>query len=243
MPIHSKIVMASRKHWMINPEHPLIRLGFNPTEAASLCLGLRLMEPFAGTYLWEGAQSALKKIRSCLSEDALKYIGTLGQALYPTRFGTGDYSKHGEILDALMLGIEERRFTSLTYQSQQATEPATRDIYPYALAFHKGSLYLIAWASDHNAFRNYKVDRVIEAVALEFRFTRDPQFTIQKYLTGSFGIYQGAGDSQLVKIRFTSEAARYVEEKHWHDSQTRHPQKDGSLLVELHLSDFHELTS
>lgn len=243
MPIQSQKVTGTRKQWRINSDHPLIRLGFNPTEAASLCLGLRLMEPFAGTYLWEGAQTALKKIRSCLSEEALRYIGTLGQAFYPTRFGAADYSKHGEILDALMLGIEERRYTSLTYQSQLATEPATRDVYPHALAFHKGSLYLIAWATEHKAFRNYKVDRITEAVTLELRFTRDPDFDIQKHLTGSFGIYQGAGEPQLVRIRFTSEAARYVNEKHWHDSQTLIPQRDGSLVAEFHLSDFHELTS
>ncbi|MDB5390395.1 MAG: Transcriptional regulator, DeoR family [Planctomycetaceae bacterium] len=243
MPVQSGTGANGRKHWKINPDHPLLRLGFNPTEAASLCLGFRLMEPFAGTYLWDGAQTALKKIRSCLSEDALRYIGTFGQAFYPTRFGSGDYSKKGEILDALMLGIEERRYTALTYQSQQATEPATRDVYPYALAFHKGSLYLIAWAAEHETFRNYKVDRVTDAEVLELRFTRDPKFDVQRHLTGSFGIYHGAGEPQLVRIRFTSEAARYVKEKYWHDSQLLHDQQDGNLIAEFHLTDFHELIS
>lgn len=230
-----------RKLWLISPDHPLTKLGFNMTEAASLCLGFRLLEPFAGTYLWDGAQSALKKIRSCLSTETLKYFGAFGDAFFTTQFGSGDYSQHALIVDALMLGIEERRYTSLTYQSQRTTEPYTRDVYPHALAYHKGTLYLVAWAPERNGFRNYKVDRITDALTLDLRFTRDLNFDIQKYLANTFGIYQGTGEPQQVRVRFTASVARYVEEKHWHNTQTLHRQRDGSLIAEFQLSDFHEL--
>jgi len=232
-----------RKLWQISPDHPLTRLSFNLTEAASLCLGFRLLEPLAGTYLWDGAQSALKKIRSCLSAEALRYFSTFGEAFFPTHFGTGDYSQHAQILDALMLGIEERRYTSLTYQSQQTTEPYTRDVYPHALAYHKGTLYLVAWAPERNGFRNYKVDRITDALALELRFTRDPSFNIEEYLVGTFGIYQGTGEPQRVRVHFAASVARYVAEKDWHHTQTLHRQRDGSLIAEFHLANFNELAS
>ena len=61
-------------------------------------------------------------------------------------------SKAG-IIDALIIAIEDRKAVHITYQSQQATETATRDVYPYGLVRHKGSLYLTAFAPEHDQIR------------------------------------------------------------------------------------------
>jgi predicted DNA-binding transcriptional regulator YafY len=85
---------------------------------------------------------------------AVKYVGQLGAMFQQTMVGASDYTKKSELIDELMIGIEDRRAVIITYQSLRATEPVTYDIYPYGLAYHRGSLYLIGFAPGHREIRN-----------------------------------------------------------------------------------------
>ena len=85
---------------------------------------------------------------------ALKFIGQFGAMFHQTMVGASGYSKKSELIDELMIGIEDRRAVFFTYQSLRATVPVTYDIYPYGLAYHRGSLYLIGFAPDHREIRH-----------------------------------------------------------------------------------------
>ena len=102
--------------------------------------------------------------------------------------------------------------------------------------------YLFGYKPDDNDLRTWRVDR-IEAAGLEkMPFTVRDDIDVDSRLSGAFGIYDGA-DQINIKIRFSGHAARFVSEKHWHDSQQLTPQKDGSLIVELDLSSTIEVKS
>lgn len=232
-----------RKRWTCGPGLiPAIKL--NLTEIAALYLGRKLMEPLAGTDLWTGAQEAFQKFQCTFDKRTLKYLDKLAQTFQPTRFGAGDYSNYGDILDTLLIAIEDRKVVSMGYQSQSTTEPVTRDVYPYHLVYHRGTLYLVAWAVDRGEFRNYKVDRISTAIT-------DPKslpfvmidFDLKQYLTGAFGIYQGKRKPTRVRIQFQPSVVRYVEEKHWHETEQLFRQPDGTLIAEFTLTSFEEVKS
>jgi predicted DNA-binding transcriptional regulator YafY len=96
--------------------------------------------------------------------------------------GFWDYKAKTDIIDTLTVASEDRKAVMLTYQSQHATEPATRDVYPYGLARHKGSIYLAALAFEHESIRLYKVDRIDAAEITEFGVQRPADFTMSAYL-------------------------------------------------------------
>ncbi len=95
------------------------------------------------------------------------------------------------------------------------------------------------------AIRHFKVDRVTEVDVQSLQFTPNPDFNLQHHLTNSFGIYQAESGStspaQRIRIRFHSEAARYVQEKTWHASQNLTKQKDGSVILEVDLNNSQEI--
>ena len=97
-----------------------------------------------------------------------------------------------------------------------------------------------------NSLRHFKIDRVTDVEVTTLQFSLDPNFHLQKHLANSFGIFQG-GDRpdhlQKIRIRFSSEAARYVQEKTWHPSQTLHREKDGSVILEVSLNNTTEIKS
>ncbi len=239
-PIEETVEDFGRKKWKLqtgaNP--PGISLLWD--EAAALYLGQRFLEPLAGTPFWEAAQRAFKKIRATLGDGAIKYMEKFAALFHKTMVGVSDYSKKAEIVDQLMLGIEDHRAVFIAYQSLQATEPVTYDVYPFGLAYHRGSLYLIGRKTDKDEINHWKVDRISEAEVTEFRFPPPDNFDLAKHLSSSFGIFHGDGDVH-VKIRFSPTVARYVEESNWHASQKLTAQRDGSLLAEFRLDGTKEI--
>lgn len=242
-PLASSTGPHGRKSWR-RTAGMIPSINLNLTEAAAIYLGRKLMEPLAGTDLWVGAQEACQKLQCAFDKRTLKYLDKLAQAFHATQFGTGDYSNYGQIIDTLLIAIEDRKVLTLAYQSQRTTEPAERDVHPQHLVYHKGTLYLVAWAVEHREFRNYKVDRISTATA-------DPQsipfvpveFDLEKYLAGSFGIYHGQRKPTTVRIRFQPQVVRYVEEKSWHDTAQLTRQPDGTLIAEFLLTSFEEIKS
>lgn len=272
-PLLETVGEFGRKLWHLDADKVQPGMTFAFDEALALYLGRHLLEPLAGTPFWDAAQRAFKKVRASLGESALKYVERFADTFRQTAFGRHDYADKSAVIDRLMIGIEDCRAVFITYQSLRATEPVTYDVYPYGLAYHRGSLYLVGRKverapsrsprggnvaaaadsaaaagsdadadSDADELRHWKVDRIVDAEATQFRFQRPAGFDLQQHLAGSFGIYHGDGAAEVrIRVRFTPAVARYVQESQWHASQKLTKEKDGSLLAEFHLADTAEI--
>lgn len=130
----------------------------------------------------------------------------------------------------------------VTYRSQRATEPATRDVYPLCWSWKGDSLYLMAFSPEHDEVRTYKVDRMEAVEVSSFVFQRHRDFDAAVYLSGSLGVYDGDEDI-VVAIRFTPDAARHAQESAWHRSKSFAPQPDGGVILRLRLSSTVEIRS
>jgi len=240
-PLEEVVGDRGRKSWKVRTSKDRPELNFALDEALALYMGRRFLEPLAGTFFWEAAQSAFKKIRACLGKNALEYLERIAGRLHHRVVGAGDYSKKADLIDALMQAIEDHHQAFITYRSQQATEPVSYPVYPYGLTYFRGSLYLIAHSPDHEQVRHYKVDRMDDVEVTLVPFNRPGDFDLEKHLAGSFGVFQG-GDGVTVKIRFAPTVARYVEESRWHESQQLTKQRDGSLIAVFQLSNTEEIS-
>jgi len=242
-PVEEETGSRGRKTWRLCKDgKDDLPLGFAFDEALALYLGRRFLEPLAGTMLWEAAQNAFRKIEVCLGPTARRYLDQMAAALHVTSPGAGNYAVKSEIIDALQRGIEEHKTTHIVYQSARSTEPVTYEISPYGMAIHRDSLYLVAESREHGQVRHFKVDRIEEAEVSKFPFRMPEDFSVQEHLAGSFGIF-GGQQNVTVKIRFSPEVARYVQESHWHASEELTSQRDGSILAQFQLSSTEEVKS
>lgn len=64
-------------------------------------------------------------------------------------------------------------------------------------------------------------------------------FDSEEFMRPSFGVYQGK--PVKVRIWFSPEAAGYIKEKIWHDTQEIVPQKDGSIVFEAEVAGTEEI--
>ncbi len=242
-PLEERESDHGRKHWRLGATTSGPPLNFTWDEAIALFLARRHLEALAGTQLWGSAQRAFRKIRATLSDRAVLYLEKMASKFHRTTIGAGDYAKKGDVLDQLMIGIEDRRITFIAYQSLRSTEPVTYEIYPFGIVFHSHSLYLVAHSVNHGEVRHFKIDRLSSVNLETLKFNRPDDFDLQQHFADSFGIFGGDGEPQHIRIRFSPEVARFVEESHWHDSQKIQKQRDGSLLFEVTLTATEEIKS
>jgi len=239
-PLVESVGDRGKKSWTLSSGVHAPALNFNFTEVLSLYLGRRALEPLAGTNIWQGAQSAYTKIRATLGEGAIAYLEKLSRVLQPTHTAVGDYSAKADLIELLLMAIEDRKITWIVYQSANATEPVSTEVYPLTLLWHRGSLYLLAHAREDDKVKTYKVDRVSGVDVTHLKFTFPNEFDAQQFLSSSFGIMSGANTTTRVRIRFSSSVARYITERKWHASQQLSKQRDNTLIAEFELGDLHE---
>lgn len=239
-PIQEVVGDYGCKKWHLESAKPPAELNFTWEEAAALYLGRRLLEPLMGTIFWQAAREAFRKIQAVLEPVPREYLDKFATMFCQTMVGTHDYSKKADMIDSLMQAIEDSQTVSRTYQALQATEPVTYTVWPYGLAYHRGSLYLVGRTRRHEDICHWKVDR-IEAVELkDQRFQRPEDFDLQKHLAKLFGVYHGDGEVR-VRVHFLPAVARYVEESTWHPSQKLTKQRDGSVIAEFTLDGTEEI--
>jgi predicted DNA-binding transcriptional regulator YafY len=241
-PLEEEVGARGRKTWRLaagNGQPPGI--GFAYDEALALYLGRRFLDPLSGTFLGEAADRALAKVRASLGRNALRYLDKMADRIHLTAVGAGDYAGHRDVIDALERGVDEEKATIIVYRSLRATEPVEHEVFPFGLARHRGSLYLVARSRDHDEeIRHFKVDRIERADVTGFPFHRPADFDLAIHFEKSFGVFHGDGDVRVV-VQFMPPVVRYVQEARWHKSQKLTKQKDGGLLSEFRLSTTEEI--
>lgn len=236
----SEVTQDGVKRWRMTPLKE--QLNFQLTELMAVYLSSCLLEPLAGTPFWEGSRSVVQKVKGALGASGVQYLQKMAAGLATTATGSGNYEQRGELIDQLLVGIEDHAVTEIRYQSLQAEVPQSRSVHPLGLVHHRGRLYLIAWSPDHDDVRNYKVDRIESAQVQSQRFELPLEFDLSDWLRQCFGVWRSSREAlQTIRVRFLPQAARYVMESTWHESQQLTPQPDGSLIAEFHLPDTEEI--
>jgi len=234
-----------RKQLRLSPGKSLPALSLNWEEAIALWLARRFMKPLAGTNFWIAVNRAFAKVRAILGDEPLRYVERMASAFHLTAGDGGErYAAKALLLDELTRAIEERRMTDLVYQSDNATEPVSRIVYPFGWVLHHDSLYLVAHAPDHGEQRLYKLDRMESVKVDALQFQRPVDFSLSHFFAGSFGVYRGDGHSAIaVRIKFLPAVARAVGEKQFHPSQQLTRERDGSVTAAFDLTATQELKS
>ncbi len=200
-------------------------------EVLSLYFCLNLLQPLRGTPFRDGVESLLAKIEASLPPKERDRLGDLVFTHVAKMMPSKDYRRHAATVGALSRACLERRKVLLTYRAgdDQAKSYAFS---PYCIAYYGGELYTIGWSDLRQGVRTLRVDRVLAIRPADKKFERPEDFDPEDYLGRSFGIYS-EGVLTTVKIEFSREAARAVQERLWHPSQRIEPRPGGRILFRM----------
>ena len=211
------------------------RISATATELLALSMGRNLLLPLKGTPYWQGIESLWQKMKETLPEPVWKHFTRRRQSLLVRGTLAKSYQQQQGILDTINRAIQQHRVLEIEYQSLGQTQPQTRQIEPYALVLHQGSLYLVAAACDappEAELRHLKLDRFHRAAPLDKHFKPRPDFDPQQHFADSLGVYK-SGRAQKFRIRCTARAAVWIREDPWHPQQQIEAAADGEVIVTI----------
>jgi predicted DNA-binding transcriptional regulator YafY len=211
------------------------RIPATATELLALSMGRNLLLPLKGTPYWQGIESLWQKMKQTLPEPVWRHFARRRRSVLVRGTPAKSYDRQQGILATLNRAIQQHRAVEIEYQSLGQEKPQRREIEPYALVLHQGSLYLVAAACDgagDSPLRHLKLDRFHRATPLDRRFRPRADFDPERHFADSLGVYRSGQPQQFV-IRFSRRAAVWIREDPWHPQQRIEPQADGEVLVTI----------
>jgi predicted DNA-binding transcriptional regulator YafY len=163
--------------YRLHPDYDLPPLMFNHNEIEALVIGARMVESWGGPGLAQGARSALSKIATALPGDKRT-------TLESSRLFSPDFfinPKASAQMDELRIAINEHRSVHLLYRDVEGQD-TQRAIRPLGLFFWGYAWSLGAWCEMRSAFRNFRLDRIVECNVSEQRYADEPGRRLADYL-------------------------------------------------------------
>lgn len=126
------------------------------------------------------------------------------------------------------------------YKKLQAVGYEKRRVHPYHLASISGQWYLFAYDLKRQDIRRFVLARMRKMTVTEEVFEKPRDFSLQKHLGQSFGVFEGKETHEVV-IHFDAFASTLVKERHWHSSQVIRDLPKDRIEIQMTLNSLFEI--
>jgi len=123
-----------------------------------------------------------------------------------------------ETFEVLTRALKQQRVLKFQYRNLDADKAQARLVHPYHLACVDNHWYLFAFDAKRQAMRTFALPRLKSPEITPDRFTIPKKFKLDEYLKGSFSVFKGEDDYEIV-VEFDSWAADHIRGHKWHATQ------------------------
>jgi predicted DNA-binding transcriptional regulator YafY len=229
-PVYTEKVEGKNLWSLLDTLKHHIPIPFSLTELMALYFGTDMLKAFKGTVFHDSLESLSKKIKATLPPESMKYLKSVEQTLQVGIKPYRDYARFREIINRVNEAALQKKSIEMVYYTMSRKKEGKRKVDPYRIWFFNGTFYLIGYCHLRREIRIFAVDRIKMLQQTKEPFEIPEEFDFEDFMRPSFGVFQG--ETVKVKIWFAPDAAGYIKEKIWHDTQEIVPQKDGSIVFE-----------
>jgi proteasome accessory factor B len=207
-------------------------------EIMALFVARKALEQYRGTSFERSLRTAFEKISDGMREKVDFQWGDLDSAI--SFRGLGRASADIDLFEAVSKGVIESREIEFEYRKAKSQTYEARRVQPYHLACIGDQWYLFGYDLAREQIRTFVLPRMRRVRRLAARFHRPADFSINQYLSESFGVFSGDGHYSI-RIRFDALAGQLVSERQWHASQKIKPLPGGGVEMRLELGSLEEV--
>ncbi|MCC7376093.1 MAG: WYL domain-containing protein [Verrucomicrobiales bacterium] len=207
-------------------------------ELFAILVAQKALVHYQGTPFHEPLKTAFEKLAGCLDPQAVVRLDDLGQAMAIRMSGPEDLDP--QVFQAVSRAVQQQRLLKFQYRKHANRTWQRRTLQPYQLVCANHRWYVLGHDTARRALRAFVVGRIREPQVQDERFARPRNFRVDDYLKGSFGIYKGRGDFEVV-IDLDRWAADLVRGRKWHASQVTKDLPGGELRIGFRLSSIEEI--
>lgn len=221
-----------RKIWrLVDGYKQRLTQTFTLAELSALYFSKNLMSFLGGAPFAQDLESAFGKIKEALPARSLPYLARVQELFVARPDPWKDYSGKQDEINQLIDAVLHQKRVQIAYYSfkSKRTKPYTLD--PYRLVYYHGGLYMYARTEEHGDVRTFAVERIETIEVLDQTFEIPPDFNISEHARAAFGMT--GGKAEPVEIVFGPDAATYVRERVWHESQEIEEEPGQSLTLRM----------
>jgi proteasome accessory factor B len=203
-------------YYYTRPVEQFPQLPISEAEVFALLVAHKAIAQYHGTPFERPLEMAFRKLTGQLDRSVQFSLGNLDEVLSFRPFAPEDADL--ENFQIITRGLQERRELRFLYRNLGADKAHWRQVRPYHLACVDNHWYLFAFDVKRDAMRTFALTRLRAPEITQERFSLPKKFDINEYLRGSFNVFKGGEDYEVV-IDFDSWAADLVRGRKWHSSQ------------------------
>jgi len=207
-------------------------------EIMALFVARKALEQYRGTSFERSLRTAFQKISDGLREKVDFQWGDIDSAI--SFRGPGRSASDIDLFEAVSKAVVESREIEFEYKKARSQSHESRRVRPYHLACIADQWYLFAYDLARQSIRTFVLLRMRAVRRLAARFQRPAEFSINKHLSESFGVFSGHGHYSVC-IHFDTLAGQLVSERQWHASQKIKPLPAGGIEMRLELGSLEEV--
>lgn len=207
-------------------------------ELFSVLIAEKSLQQYRGTVFERQLKRVFDKISDMMPESVTINLDDWGQSV--TFRNTGIPKQNIDTFDILARGVIRQRQMEILYRKPGAKKAEKRIVDPHHLACIDGEWYLFAFDHKRRDIRVFKPTRMEEISMTGNTFERRKSFSLEKHLSGAFGVFTGDTVFDVV-IKFSPDIADYIREKKWHQSQKLKEIKGGGVELRMELTSLVEI--
>ena len=238
-PIYNEKVNGTGFWALLESARKPVPVPFSLSELMALYFSRDAIQALKETVFYDSLESLLKKIKTTLPPDAGKYLQQVEKCLKVSSGPHKKYGKFSKVIDILNKSIIEKKAVEIVYYTMSRKKVTRRELEPYKLWFYGGGFYLIGNCRWKKEVRIFAVERIKALNLTDKSFKVPADFKFENFMRHSFGVFRG--EPEKIRIWFAPEAADFVKEKVWHDSQQILDQEDGSIVFSADVAVTREL--
>ena len=213
------------------------QMPFSEAEIFALLVAHKAVAQYRGTPFEQPLALAFKRLTGQLDSSAKYSLNNLDEALSFRPFAPEDNDL--DTFETLTRALKEHRVLKFQYRNLDAEKAQTRLVHPYHLGCVDNHWYLFAFDVKRQAMRTFALPRLKSPEITTERFTIPKKFNLSEYLKGSFSVFKGEDDYEVV-VDFDSWGADLIRGRKWHASQEITELPKRMLRLRLRLNSIEE---
>jgi len=212
-------------------------LWFNTSEIQALLSMDALLDNLQPGVLSKHIEPLRSRIRMLL-DDGDHSADEISRRIRVVPFAAKAY--RSEFFQDLCQALLSRRCADMTYYSRPTNSSSERRVSPQRLIYYRDNWYLDAWCHLRQGLRSFSIDAITALCVMSEKAIEIDESELNRELESGYGIFSGAA-TQIARLRFKPEIARWVSRETWHPEQTGEYDVEGYYLLSVPYSQDTEL--
>jgi len=214
------------------------QMPMSEADTFALFIASKAIAQYRGTPLQRMLESAFRKLTGQLDQNLRFSLGSLDGVLSFRPFAPGDAELN--VFELLTRAVSDRRAVKFLYRNRGQIKAVQRHVHPYHIACVENQWCMFGFDVNRNDIRTFVLARLNKPVLTGRKFTVLKTFDLNEFLRGSFGLFKGREDFEVV-IELDAWSADDVRGRRLHSSQELTELPEGMLRLHMRLNSIEEI--